>query len=102
MKRVTFTIGQGKDKEGNSLSNTMDLLAARRVAYDRIAEAFGGYTAYLAEGGWVENGQLIQEISLVVSVVTNDSWYDIAAWLRDLFNQQCVLVTVEPVKSHLV
>ncbi len=99
MKRITFSIGQGKTKHGTPIENLPTLWPK---AYLRLAEVYGGYTAKFCYGGWIDpEGELIQETSLVLEVVTDidDSHEIVAGYLGEIFEQSCVLVTVENLES---
>jgi len=64
-----------------------------------IAKRFGGFTAWAAHGGWVnDNGELVQEPVRVVDVALGNGLYDMAylrglakAW-REWADQDCVYV----------
>lgn len=100
MNKITFTVGQGFDKNQNPING---LEAKRKVALFRTAFIFGGYSAVDAAGGWMNaKGDLIVEQSLVISTLT-DKDYDVAEehgqLLAELFNQESVMVTVEVVPT---
>jgi len=101
MKRITFTIGIGMDKHGSHIHRAEELL---NLASRRVAETFGGYTLTRGSGGWIApNGELVEESSVVFSVVTEEHREvyasSVAVFLRDLFSQECVLVTVEDLQG---
>jgi hypothetical protein len=92
MNHVTFTIGQGLDASNRPIA---DLSTKRQRALTDIARTFGGYTAHDASGGWIHDGQLIEEPSLSVDVMTDASEPTIrheAETLAALFNQSAVMV----------
>lgn len=99
MKRITFSVGQGKTKAGLTIQNVSH---KRTLAYLRVSQVYGGYTAKVCSGGWVStDGELIEENSLVIEAVT-DIGTDhevVAGYLRDLFEQSCVLMTVEDLET---
>lgn len=93
MNHVTFTIGQGLDASNRPIA---DLSAKRTAALTDIARTFGGYTAHDSMGGWLHNGELIEEPSLAVDVMTDAPEATItaeASHLAALFNQSAVMVS---------
>ena len=108
MKRITFTIGTEKRWNGKPIFRDVAKTWSRQACLS-VARIFGGYTATEATGGWVdENGKLIEERSLVIvgddlsGHVTEETINGLAAHLRDLFGQECVLVSVVETKGGLV
>lgn len=92
MNHVTFTIGQGLDASNHPIA---DLATKRHAALSDIARTFGGYTAHDAIGGWVHNGELIEEPSLAVDIMTDASEETIraeASHLASIFDQSAVMV----------
>lgn len=89
--RITFSIGL----------ESVPSVAVQNDAFHYVSQAFGGYTATLGKGGWTSpQGNLIQESSLVIEVVVTEPdklirVRRVAERLRDMFEQQCVLVTKE-------
>lgn len=102
MNHVTFTIGQGLDASNTPI---VDLASKRHLALADIARAFGGYTAHDASGGWMHDGQLIEEPSLAVDVMTDASDTTIraeASKLASIFDQSAVMVTEDPANVAFV
>lgn len=102
MKKVTFAIGIGFDKHGKHIE------AYRREkkiidTYRALAESFGGYSANEVSGGWINpEGELVTENSLVIDIYTDaapEVIRDTAEWLATLFNQESVMVAIQPVES---
>ncbi len=98
--KVTFAIGQRFDRVGVEI---FSLGLKKNLARNKTAELFGGYSELTAEGGWVNGkGILITEPSMLLVVYT-DLDYDVceihAEWLAELFNQESVMVAVEPVTT---
>ena len=98
--RVTFAIGQGFDKNGIEL---YALNTKRTAVLAKTAREFGGFSAVDAQGGWIAGkGKLVTEPSLIITVYT-DKVFDAceihAQRLAELFNQESVMLTVEPVIS---
>lgn len=92
MNHVTFTIGQGLDASNHPIA---DLSSKRQRALTDIAQTFGGYTAHDSIGGWMHDGQLIEEPSLAVDVMTDAPESAItaeASKLASIFNQSAVMV----------
>jgi hypothetical protein len=109
MHRITFTIGQGKDKDGKLLAESIyDLGIRRRTAGKRIAEVFGGYTLTIVSGGWLDGcGDLIEEESIILMAICTDehrlaSVPSLGVYLREAFNQEYVLVTVEEISAKFI
>ncbi len=96
--KVTFAIGTGQDKDGNSLAYRLPEM--KQFALKTTAELFGGYSATEGRGGWIHEGKLIEETNLVVVVFTDLSRImivDHARTLATTFNQTSVLVAIEEV-----
>ena len=98
MKRITFSVGHGKTKLGRRI---MGKFEKRQLAYAKLADTYEGFTIHFATGGWKDaTGTLIKEDSMILSVAdTNDLGEGpavlMAEYLRDLFDQSCVLMTIE-------
>lgn len=95
-RRVTYTVGQGFDKNGRVLT---DILETRKRVYRDAACIFGGFTARMVEGGWI-NGvkDLVMKPSLEIVVVTaedNATLEMFAVALKSVYNQESVLMAVE-------
>ena len=62
---------------------------------------FGGYTIQEAQGGWVENGKLYQEYTLVIylSDTTLEQVQAAADELVPLFRQSSVLIQENPTRT---
>lgn len=109
--RITYHIGTEKKWNGKSISQDCQV-TFKKQAFLSIAKVFGGYTAVEGLGGWVDdNGELVQEKCLVITVVTKDfasvsdlrTARELAEHLRDLFGQASVLMTMDQlVTSELV
>ena len=97
MKQITYTIGQGLDRNGKPLSS---LPERRREALTELAHEFGGYTASLGNGGWIDRpGELIEEPSLTVTILTDKPEVAIqteARYLAAEFDQTAVMVAESP------
>lgn len=96
MKRITFTIGQGFDKDGTAFNAPGLLMAARQ----RLGTVFNGFTETNAAGGYFSiRHKMVMEPSVQFEVCTNDLGRvrEVAAYLRDLFNQECVMLVIQPV-----
>lgn len=94
MKRITWTIGIGKDKSGKDLQGTEGRIAS---AISHVLSLFDGYTLTRGDGGWVNgNGDLVTESSITITTLaTAELGHHTAGYLRELFNQESVLWTVE-------
>jgi hypothetical protein len=92
----TLFIGTQKDTDGHALNPiavSRALLEIKREA----ARIFGGYSASIVQGGWLnEKGQLIEEDALRLELSPREEIsfkvYDFAAWCGNLLNQSCVLL----------
>lgn len=100
---VKIYVGTGKDKDGAELTPHFVETRLNRVRF-QLASEFGGYSEYSHNGGWIHNGQLIQEPGVTFVVVTNEEIHDagIVRFIRDEFRQTAVLVTKTPVVSEFV
>lgn len=100
---VKFTIGVGKDKNGEGIAG----IAASAIAMIclAVADAFGGYTKTKGFGGWVDsNKNLVEEpVVIIEAAVTNGLRYETTGDIRqeaqrivdlakDLLKQECILV----------
>ena len=97
MRRITVQCGIGEDKAGCAIESQRArdcLVAIHRFAGD----LYGGVTVYRHVGSWVDgNGKLVTEYGITFQVVT-DSDSDgsvFAVFIRDTFNQNSVVLTVE-------
>ena len=100
--RITFTVGQGKDRDGRNIKFIKSKL---REVLSLISSEFGGYTLYHTNGGWTdENGKLIEEPSVVIVAFTSNlaPAKRTAAFMRDTFNQFCVVVTKESLDVEFI
>ena len=67
-----------------------------------LIKHFGGYTIQEAQGGWVEDGKLYQEYTMVVylSDTTLEKVHAAADELVPLFRQSSVLIQENPTRTH--
>lgn len=96
--KVTFSIGQGYDKDGKSIP----LVHAKlKGVLKTLANYYGGYSLTETNGGWINGeGLLVQEDSVAIVVYTElpvEIHRAMAGDFAVLFNQESVLLTVEPV-----
>ena len=63
---------------------------------------FGGYTIQEAHGGWVDEGKLYQEYTLVIylSDTTEDKVHAAADELVETFHQSSVLIQANPTRTE--
>ncbi|HEY6019446.1 MAG TPA: hypothetical protein VIY48_05970 [Candidatus Paceibacterota bacterium] len=96
MKRATITVGQGFTKSGEPIK---ELEAKREAAFIEASLKFGGYTVAYVSGGWFNfQKELVQEPSMVMTIMgenTPAEFKSYAGFLKGLFDQEAVLVTVE-------
>jgi hypothetical protein len=99
--RVTITVGTGVDKYGMAIRPIAKQQALSRLRI-RFATIFGGYTETEHNGGWIYEGQLVQEASTSFQfVVDHDKLHLVgsaANWARVLLLQEQVLITREPLE----
>ncbi len=102
MKRITFSIGLTDAKgEPIPLATQNELESITR---HELASRFGGYSSYRASGGWIDpSGKEFTEPAVVYYCLLDSSKLPdvrpMAAWMADLWDQQAVMVTTEPVES---
>lgn len=96
MKRATITVGQGVNKNQKPLEGVD---SKRVVAMEQAATQFGGYTVVNGWGGWMQSPtELVQEPVMVITIMgefTTEVMKQYAEFLRDLFNQESVLLNME-------
>jgi len=102
---IKFYIGTGFDANGNPVGDVDRKLNA---ATSKLTAAFQGVTRYDHTGYWAENAatSVVAESGVTfVTVVDFDALPEvtvIAHYLRDLFNQNCVLVTRSEVFAEFI
>jgi hypothetical protein len=107
MIQITFTIGIGKDKDGKVIPFADQVLFTKRACY-MVAREFGGFTATVGDGGWVSpNKELVEEDSLSISTTTDKPGNRatakfLALGFKELFNQNCIMVTRKVVQCEYV
>jgi len=99
--RIRFFIGMGNS------DNLSRMGAIRKAdAFRYCADIFKGYTVYNTEGGWISpTDELCQEPSMVIEVYSDtcsreDLVKPTANYFKSLFNQECVMVTVDTVTQE--
>lgn len=80
------------DKDTNKPVFTQD--EAMEKAKDILIRRFGGYTIQEAHGGWIDNGKVFQEYTLIIylSDTTPELVHDAAAEMVETFHQSSVLI----------
>ena len=80
------------DKDTNKPVFTQD--EAMEKAKDILIRRFGGYTIQEAHGGWIDNGKVFQEYTLIIylSDTTPELVHDAAAEMVATFHQSSVLI----------
>ena len=75
---------------------------AMEQARDILIRYFGGYTIQEASGGWVDNGKLYQEYTLVIylSDTTLEQVHAAADELVKTFRQSSVLIQANPTRTE--
>ena len=97
--RYTFTVGIGLDKDGYPVQGADALLSQ---AMEGLATAYGGVTAQHGQGGWISpQGKLVSEpcVSFIVervlgAEISEDKVRHMAEFLRELFGQSCIVVSI--------
>ena len=102
---IKFYIGIGFDANGNPVGDVDRKLNA---ATSKLTAAFQGVTRYDHTGYWAENAatSVVAESGVTfVTVVDSDALPEVtvvANYLRDLFNQNCVLVTRSVIEAEFI
>ena len=75
---------------------------AKEKAKEILIRHFGGFTIQEAEGGWIDEGTLYQEYTLVIylSDTTLDAVHAAADELVEVFRQSSVLIQTNPTKTE--
>lgn len=98
-KQIDFYIGLGNETQ-ESLGDKSTILQ------HRLAREFGGYSIQIVRSGWMDNGVLVQEDSYRVIVVGMEVSYttikEVGEWVRDLFTQKTVMVSIQFVQVSFV
>lgn len=98
MKKISFFVGQGYNKYGEEFS-TKKIAILRKKAYLFLMQEFGGFTVLETFGGYKNfKGEEVFEPGIQVVVYGNYTEREIenaAKFLRELFEQEQVLYTVE-------
>ena len=102
---IKFYIGTGFDFQGQPIG---DVDRKLNGAVGMITKAFQGVTRYNHTGYWAENAatSVVAESGVTfVTVVDSDALAEVtvvANYLRDLFNQNCVLVTRSVIEAEFI
>lgn len=105
-KLFTMYVGTGLTKDGLHIDPAEQTYKIDRAKHI-LAEQFGGYSVGLVQGGYVaQDGKLAQEDAIRFEVTTADSAVaqikGAALALRNLFNQESVLLNCTSVESEFV
>ena len=75
---------------------------ALEQAKEILVKHFGGYTIQEAQGGWLDNGELYQEYTLVIylSDTTEEAIHQAADELIETFRQSSILIQQNPTKTE--
>ena len=75
---------------------------AREKAREILIRHFGGYTMQEASGGWIDDGTVFQEYTLVIylSDTTEDAVHAAADELIETFRQSSVLIQANPTRTE--
>ena len=75
---------------------------AMTKAQEILIRHFGGYTIQEAHGGWIDNGTIYQEYTLVIylSDTTPEAVHAAADELIEVFHQSSVMIQANPTKTE--
>lgn len=75
---------------------------AKQKAIDILLKHFGGYTIQEASGGWIDEGKIYQEYTLIIylSDTTIDEVHKAADEMVDVFRQSSVLIEAYQTRSE--
>ena len=75
---------------------------AKEKAKEILIRHFGGFTIQEAEGGWIDEGTIFQEYTLVIylSDTTTEAVHAAADELVEAFHQSSVLIQTNPTKTE--
>jgi len=101
MKKITYYVGLGQDKDGADISPSEVAVGLNAIRYI-LADEFKGYTEVLGSGGWFNTIKLVEEkqVSYVIYADITDDLSRVRAvaeLLKITMRQSCVLFTVEEV-----
>lgn len=101
--KATFSVGVGRDSSGAAIPFGTALIN-RDIAVTEAAFIFGGCTVTENYGAWQDGGKVITEESWDFGIVSDkrDKFREFATFLRDLYMQSAVLLTVTEVESEFV
>lgn len=101
---IKFYVGTGFDTHGVAIQVAPALI---ELAENKLCEFFGGGTVYQHSGLWQDSeGPVVREAGVtLVTVVTEVQLphiRSVAVYLRELFNQNCVLVTKTKIEAEFI
>ena len=101
--KVVFSVGVGHDSSGANIPFGT-ALTNRNIAMDEAACIFGGCTVTENFGAWKDGAKVISEESWDFTIVSDkrDKFREFGAFLRDLYMQSAVLLTVTEVESEFI
>ena len=75
---------------------------AKEAAKEILIDHFGGYTIQEANGGWMDDGKMYQEYTLVIylSDTTEEQVHAAADELISVFDQSSVLIQANPTRTE--
>lgn len=105
--KITIGIGTGFRKSGARIwPDSLTVMEDTATKY--LLDMCGGYTCHRVAGGWRdETGKDVVEPGLSITVTVDLSRCGfaperIASHLRDIFDQQCVILETQLVESQLI
>lgn len=98
--RIEFDFGIGRDKDGLMIPAIAFIPALARIK-KKAVELYGGYTIYTTQGGWVNNGALIEEDGRTLLIYTTEGVdhkvHEMANFIKEVLDQEAVYVSYQPV-----
>lgn len=106
MRQITLYVGTEFDKRHEVIASGTRK-ANLLVVKSRLAQEFGGYSIDEVSGGYRhDDGSLAEEKAARIEVTIPEdklsAFREIARWIRDLFNQESVLVNTQVVESAFI
>ena len=103
--RITITVGTGLRDDGSRIKiedRAIMLIKAKMFLLTNC----GGYTVTSVDGGWRDSeGTDWEEPGLMFTLLTAKGQIiptALASAIRDIFEQRCVMLTVEPVEAYCI
>jgi hypothetical protein len=100
-KDVQYVLFLGTNDKDTNMPVFTEAEAKERVK-DILIRHFGGYTIQEAQGGWIDDGKIYQEYTLMIylSDTTLDKVHAAADEMVETFHQSSVLIQENPTKTE--